>query len=65
MQIDANDVVLYMQISHATTLWLLFSEDRRTLECFFVDARVYLFMFGCMSGDTSTRLQMQSILRLL
>lgn len=24
MQIDANDVVLYMQISHATTLWLLF-----------------------------------------
>lgn len=31
MQIDANDVVLYMQISHAATLWLLFFRDRRTL----------------------------------
>lgn len=51
MQIDANDVVLYMQISHATTLWLLFSRGQtNTCECMFVEAHVYHSMFGCMSG---------------
>lgn len=47
MQIDANDVVLYMQISHATTLWLLFYVDRQTLVSVFVNAHVFQFMFGC------------------
>lgn len=46
---NANDVVLYMQISHATTLWLLFFGDRRALSVY-VDAQVCQFMFGCMSG---------------
>lgn len=50
MQIDANDVVMYMQISHATTLWFLFFRDRETLVRLFVDAHVCQFMFGCMSG---------------
>lgn len=44
MQIDANYVVLYMQISHATTLCLLCLGVRQTL--LFVDAHVYQFMFG-------------------
>lgn len=68
IQIDANDVVLYMQISHATTLWLLFFQ-RQTNPCegVFVDA---CLMFGCMSGicvktATYTRLQKQSIFCLL
>lgn len=47
MQINANYVVLYMQISHAATLWLLFFQRQTNLcEC----VCVYLLMFGCMSG---------------
>ena len=76
MQIDANDAVLYMQISHATTLWLLSFGGRRTPVSVFVDvfadARVYLFMFGWMSGPVCVKRatsegfkKTQSILRLL
>lgn len=71
MQMDANDVLLYMLISHATTFWLLFYRERKNL-CVFVDAHTRSFMFGCMSAvhvcrvsvkiATSTRLQIQSIL---
>lgn len=33
MQIDANDAAFYMQISHATVLWLLFFGDREKPVC--------------------------------
>lgn len=68
MQIDANDVVLYMQISHATILWLLFFKDRQTL------VNVHMWMqasigyiwahvwYVCEKLTTSTRLQIESIL---
>lgn len=43
MQIDANDVlVLYMQISHATTPpAFVFRGQMNSCECMFVDAHVY------------------------
>lgn len=51
MQIDANDADLSMQISHATTL-LAFVLQGQTDSCesMFVDAHVYWFMFGSVSG---------------
>lgn len=50
MQIDANDAVLYMQISHATILcFFLFFKDRQTLVSVCVCKCVWV-MFGCMSG---------------
>lgn len=49
MQIDANHVVLYMQISHATSLRFWFFGDREPLESVCVDAHVYRFMFVLMS----------------
>lgn len=50
MQIDANDVVLYMQISHATTLWLLFFGARRTLVsvCLWMLASIGLCLGVCL-----------------
>lgn len=48
IQIDANDVMLKMQISHAATLWLLFLRHRQSLVSVLFDAGV--FVFGCLSG---------------
>lgn len=50
MQIDANEVVLYMQISHATTLWLLFQGDKRTLVsvCLLMLVSICLCLGACL-----------------
>lgn len=68
MQIDANDVVLYMQISHATTL-LAFVLQGQTNSwvyvcgCSCLPVHVWVYVWGvCVETATSTRLQMQSIL---
>lgn len=50
IQIDANDVMLNMQISHAATLWLLFLRRRQSLVSVLFDARGSQFVFGCLSG---------------
>lgn len=69
MQIDANDAVLYMQISHATILvffFFLFFKDKHIL-VIVCACRCIWVMFGCMSGlffekiTTSRKLQIESI----
>lgn len=46
MQIDANAVALYMQISHATTLRLFFWDIGTLLSVCFVDAYVISLCLG-------------------
>lgn len=67
MQMNANAAVLYMQISHATTLWFLFFRGRWTVcGCSCLPVYVWVYVRGvCVKTVTSTRLQMQSILCLL